>query len=151
MAHARDEHILLETSARSTPGEIFEANADATLIDVRTAAEWAFVGLPTLTTIGKAPLLVAWNEFPSGAQLPDFAGRLKAALAEAEVGPMRRSISCAARGRAAAARQSSPLPRATGTHTTSNRASKGRSTRTSTEPRPEAGRRRGCRGCKHEH
>jgi rhodanese-related sulfurtransferase len=62
------------------------ATADATLIDVRTAAEWAFVGLPTLATIGKAPLLVAWNEFPSGAQLPDFAGRLKAALAEAEVG-----------------------------------------------------------------
>ena len=60
--------------------------ADAVLIDVRTAAEWAFVGIPTLTAIGKAPLLVAWNEFPSGAQLPDFAERLKAALAEADVG-----------------------------------------------------------------
>jgi len=64
-----------------------QANADAVLIDVRTAAEWAFVGHPTLAAIGKAPLLVAWNEFPSGAQIPDFAGRLKAALAEAEVGP----------------------------------------------------------------
>ena len=63
-----------------------QADAEAVLIDVRTAAEWAFVGIPTLTAIGKAPLLVAWNEFPSGAQLPDFAGRLKAALAEAEIG-----------------------------------------------------------------
>ncbi len=63
------------------------ATPDATLIDVRTAAEWAFVGLPTLAAIGKAPLLVAWNEFPSGAQLPDFAGRLETALAEAEIGP----------------------------------------------------------------
>ncbi len=63
-----------------------EATADAILIDVRTAAEWAFVGLPALTAIDKAPLLVAWNEFPSGAQIPDFAGRLKAALAEAEIG-----------------------------------------------------------------
>ena len=64
-----------------------EATPEATLIDVRTAAEWAFVGLPTLAAIGKMPLLVAWNEFPSGAQLPDFAGRLKAALAEADIGP----------------------------------------------------------------
>lgn len=63
-----------------------EATEDATLIDVRTAAEWAFVGLPVLGTIGKTLLLVAWNEFPSGAQLPDFAGRLKAALSEADIG-----------------------------------------------------------------
>jgi rhodanese-related sulfurtransferase len=63
-----------------------EATPDACLVDVRTAAEWAFVGLPSLTAIGKAPLLVAWNEFPSGAQLPDFAGRLQAALAEADIG-----------------------------------------------------------------
>ena len=64
-----------------------QTTADAALIDVRTAAEWAFVGLPALDAIGKAPLLVAWNEFPSGAQVPDFAGRLMAALAEAEIGP----------------------------------------------------------------
>lgn len=63
------------------------ATADACLIDVRTEAEWAFVGLPVLDAIGKAPLLVSWNEFPSGARVPDFAGRLKAALAEAGVGP----------------------------------------------------------------
>ena len=63
-----------------------EAIADACLVDVRTAAEWAFVGLPSLTAIGKAPMLVAWNEFPSGAQLPDFAGRLQAALVEADIG-----------------------------------------------------------------
>ena len=68
-----------------------EASPDAVLIDVRTAAEWAFVGLPSLTSIGKAPLLVAWNEFPSGAQLPDFAVRLQAALARG-----RRRRRCAA-------------------------------------------------------
>jgi rhodanese-related sulfurtransferase len=64
-----------------------QATAAATLIDVRTEAEWAFVGLPTLDAIGKAPLLVAWNDFPSGARLPDFAGRLKAALDEVGIGP----------------------------------------------------------------
>jgi rhodanese-related sulfurtransferase len=63
-----------------------EAREDAVLVDVRTAAEWAFVGLPVLHALGKDPLLVAWNEFPSGEQIPDFAGRLKAALAGADVG-----------------------------------------------------------------
>lgn len=63
-----------------------QATPDATLIDVRTTAEWTFVGLPSLTAIGKVPLLVAWNAFPSG-PVPDFAGRLKAALEDAEIGP----------------------------------------------------------------
>jgi rhodanese-related sulfurtransferase len=54
----------------------------ATLIDVRTAAEWAYVGVPALTSIGKAPLLVEWDEFPSGQLVPDFLGRLKSALAK---------------------------------------------------------------------
>ena len=40
---------------------------EATLIDVRTTAEWTFVGVPDLEPIGKATAFVAWNEFPSGA------------------------------------------------------------------------------------
>ncbi len=74
-----------DVSARDAWRDL-QAAADAVLIDVRTAAEWAFVGIPTLAAIGKQPLLVAWNEFPSGAQVPDFAGRLKAALDEAGIG-----------------------------------------------------------------
>ena len=53
---------------------------DATLIDVRTRAEWAYVGTPVLTSLGKAPLLLEWDEFPSGALVSDFVGRLKAEL-----------------------------------------------------------------------
>jgi rhodanese-related sulfurtransferase len=63
-----------------------QAIADATLIDVRTAAEWAFVGVPALADIGKQTLFVAWNEYPSGAQVPEFVGRLEAALSEHGVG-----------------------------------------------------------------
>jgi rhodanese-related sulfurtransferase len=59
------------------------ATPQALLIDVRTAAEWAYVGVPSLASIGKAPLLVEWDEFPSGALVPDFIGRLKAVLASA--------------------------------------------------------------------
>jgi rhodanese-related sulfurtransferase len=49
---------------------------EATLIDVRTKAEWAYVGTPVLTSLGKSPVLLEWDEFPSGALVPDFIGRL---------------------------------------------------------------------------
>ena len=41
-----------------------KSTAASTLIDVRTGAEWAFVGLPDLSSIGKRPLLIEWQEFP---------------------------------------------------------------------------------------
>lgn len=63
-----------------------QATPDAALIDVRSAAEWSFVGVPTLDAIGKTPLLVAWNDFSAGL-LPDFAARLETALAKAGIGP----------------------------------------------------------------
>ena len=53
---------------------------DAALIDVRTAAEWVYVGVPVLAALGKATILMEWDEFPSGALLPDFIGRLTAEL-----------------------------------------------------------------------
>ncbi len=36
----------------------------AVLIDVRTRAEWTFVGVCDLSSLGKSPLLVSWQEFP---------------------------------------------------------------------------------------
>lgn len=53
---------------------------EATLVDVRTQAEWAYVGVPVLSSLGKATVLVEWDEFPSGALVPDFVGRLKGEL-----------------------------------------------------------------------
>ena len=34
------------------------------LIDVRTRAEWAYVGIPDLSPIGKRAVLVEWQTFP---------------------------------------------------------------------------------------
>ena len=52
----------------------------ATLVDVRTAAEWNYVGLPDLTKIGKPLLRVEWQSFPSGGVNPKFAETLDAEL-----------------------------------------------------------------------
>ncbi|NOG69355.1 rhodanese-like domain-containing protein [Roseicella sp. DB1501] len=45
--------------------EALKADPEAVLIDVRTDAEWNFVGLPDLTEIGKQTLLVPWQLYPS--------------------------------------------------------------------------------------
>ena len=58
----------------------------AVLVDVRTAAEWAYVGVPSLASIGKSSVLIEWDRFPSGELVPDFVGRLKSALDKAGAG-----------------------------------------------------------------
>ncbi|MBL6456516.1 rhodanese-like domain-containing protein [Belnapia sp. T6] len=51
-----------------SPRETWEAlqgDPAAVLIDVRTDAEWNFVGLPDVTTAGKELLLIPWQLYPS--------------------------------------------------------------------------------------
>ena len=55
-------------------------DAGSVLIDVRTIAEWAYVGLPDLSTIGKRPVLVEWQGFPDASLNTAFVERLTEAL-----------------------------------------------------------------------
>jgi rhodanese-related sulfurtransferase len=55
------------------------ADADAVLVDVRTSAEWAYVGLPDLSQIGKRVIPVEWQHFPDGALNEDFVDQLREA------------------------------------------------------------------------
>ena len=41
-----------------------KSDTRSVLIDVRTIAEWAYVGLPDLSAVGKRPVLVEWQGFP---------------------------------------------------------------------------------------
>ncbi len=52
---------------------------DAVLVDVRTSAEWAYVGLPDLSPIGKEVVRVEWQRFPDGAVNESFTADLAAA------------------------------------------------------------------------
>lgn len=38
---------------------------DAVLVDVRTDAEWNFVGMPDLSGLGKKAVLIPWQMFPT--------------------------------------------------------------------------------------
>lgn len=55
-------------------------DAGAVLIDVRTRAEWTFVGLPDLSEIGKRVLTVEWQANPESTAEAGFAERLTKAL-----------------------------------------------------------------------
>ena len=48
------------------------------LIDVRTRAEWTYVGIPDLGSMGKRAILVEWQTFPD--QTVDFVERLTGEL-----------------------------------------------------------------------
>ena len=50
------------------------------LVDVRTRAEWTYVGIPDLTPLGKRTVLVEWQTFPDQAIDPRFAERLAGEL-----------------------------------------------------------------------
>lgn len=56
-------------------------DADSALIDVRTVAEWAYVGLPDLSSIGKRPVQVEWQDFPGNRLNSAFVDQVAAALA----------------------------------------------------------------------
>ncbi len=46
--------------------EALKANPEALLVDVRTDAEWSYVGVPDLTSLGREPALIPWKRFPAG-------------------------------------------------------------------------------------
>ncbi|MSP81742.1 MAG: rhodanese-like domain-containing protein [Alphaproteobacteria bacterium] len=57
---------------------ILERQPAAVLVDVRTTAEWSFVGVPDLAPLGKQPSFLAWQVFPSMQVNPDFVAALEA-------------------------------------------------------------------------
>jgi rhodanese-related sulfurtransferase len=54
----------------------------AVLVDVRTEPEWAFVGVPDVTALGKRLVTVQWNEWPTGRVNPRFLDELRGAGVE---------------------------------------------------------------------
>lgn len=73
----------------------------AVLLDVRTDAEWAYVGRPDLSAIGRQPLFVSWQRFPAMDVHPDFVAEVQAAGAEDVGAPM--LVLCRSGQRSAAA------------------------------------------------
>ena len=61
-------------------GESLVSRPGAQLIDVRTRAEWTYVGIADLGAIGKRAVLVEWQTFPDQTVDPRFVERLTGEL-----------------------------------------------------------------------
>ncbi|OEJ67530.1 rhodanese-like domain-containing protein [Magnetovibrio blakemorei] len=62
-----------------TPKETWERLQDdpsAVLIDVRTPEEWAYVGVPDITSLGRACMFVPWLSYPTMAINKDFVAQV---------------------------------------------------------------------------
>lgn len=64
--------------------KILESETDAVLVDVRTAAEWQFVGVPLLDSLGKQAVLAEWIRFPGGSPNPDFVAQVQDAVGDGD-------------------------------------------------------------------
>ncbi len=60
--------------------ERLKSDPSSVLIDVRTRAEWTFVGLPDLSSLGKRVVTVEWQTYPENSVDPAFTQQLKTAL-----------------------------------------------------------------------
>ncbi|WP_433682217.1 rhodanese-like domain-containing protein [Nocardia sp. CA-119907] len=59
--------------------ELLRDNPEAVLVDVRTEAEWRFVGVPDTSSIDRPTVLIEWVD-SSGARNGEFVAQLTSAL-----------------------------------------------------------------------
>jgi rhodanese-related sulfurtransferase len=81
---------------------LLQGDTAAQLVDVRTTAEWNFVGLPDLSQIGRPVHCVEWQSYPTMAQNPSFVEQAGGALGGRKDAPVLFLCRSGARSRAAA-------------------------------------------------
>ena len=68
--------------------QILSSESTARLVDVRTRAEWGFVGVPDIGELGHQPLFVEWSQFPDMSVNPAFVVTVEEAVGSADVGKL---------------------------------------------------------------
>ncbi|RRQ29372.1 rhodanese-like domain-containing protein [Rhodococcus sp. Eu-32] len=64
--------------------ELLRENPEAVLVDVRTHAEWQYVGVPDTSSIERPTHLIEWVSYPNGARNVNFVEQLKEAGVDGE-------------------------------------------------------------------
>ncbi|MEO8300670.1 MAG: rhodanese-like domain-containing protein [Rhizomicrobium sp.] len=78
-----------------------KADPKAQLLDVRTMAEWNFVGIADLSSLGRQAHCIEWQAFPTGARNPAFVAEASQVLGDKDA-PVLVMCRSGARSRAAA-------------------------------------------------
>lgn len=72
---------IVDEVGPETVYEILESDPSANIVDVRTRAEWTFVGVPDLSALGRRVLKIEWISYPDMAHnrhfLEQLLGRLE--------------------------------------------------------------------------
>ena len=55
---------------------MLQENPEAVLVDVRTRAEWDWVGVPDVGSLGRQTVFVEWIDYPAGRPNPAFVQEL---------------------------------------------------------------------------
>jgi len=100
---------MAPSSSLSYAGDISAAQAweklagdtRAQLVDVRTLAEWNFVGVPDLSSLGRQVQCIEWQQFPTGTRNPGFVAEAAKVLGDKDA-PVMLLCRSGARSRAAA-------------------------------------------------
>lgn len=58
--------------------KILSVDSKSVLVDVRTRAEWEYVGIPVLDELGKQTVFAEWQTYPSKALNPSFRDEIDA-------------------------------------------------------------------------
>ncbi|KQU36125.1 rhodanese-like domain-containing protein [Rhodococcus sp. BP-349] len=59
--------------------ELLSTDPEASLVDVRTHAEWSYVGVPDISSLDKPTAFVEWVGYPDGAKNENFVDEVRAA------------------------------------------------------------------------
>ena len=64
--------------------DVLKTDTKALLIDVRTAAEWSYVGIADLSSISKETILIEWQSFPQMLVNQNFVDQVRKVCANNE-------------------------------------------------------------------
>jgi rhodanese-related sulfurtransferase len=82
MDERRGDQALLGYAGNVSPADAYvelQADPRAVLVDVRTSAEWSYVGLPDLAQVGKGVVFLEWQRYPDGVLNSSFVEQLREA------------------------------------------------------------------------
>ena len=68
--------------------DLLAGDKTARLIDVRTRAEWSFVGVPDTGELGQPPILIEWASFPDMSLNPAFVAEVENAIGSENPGTL---------------------------------------------------------------
>ena len=78
----KEHHGFAGHVSPATAWSCLAENAEAVLVDVRTQAEWVFVGQPDLTNAAARLVCTEWQRFPEMVVNPDFVKKIVQEIAD---------------------------------------------------------------------